>query len=204
MTRALRLLGAAGALAVAVAALTPAPNAMLERLAPQERLEAADAVVVLGGGMDELGNLGDSSLRRTVHGIRLWRRGLAPRLLLFGPAEREGAPTESGVRAALAVEMGVPRTAILVDDFALTTRAESEQAGRLLLPHGGRRILLVTGSHHLPRAHALFARAGFEVLPAPVSELPPGARRPGQRLYLARGLLMEWIGRVYYRLAGYL
>jgi uncharacterized SAM-binding protein YcdF (DUF218 family) len=204
MKRLLQVLGAASALAIGIAALTPVPNAALQALTPLERLEPADAVVVLGAGVDDAGNLGDSSLRRTVHGIRLQRRGLAPRLLLFGPAEREGAISESAVRAALAREMGVPAEAILTDERALTTRAESEHAAALLMPQAVRRVLLVTGSHHLPRAQALFTRAGFEVLPAPVPELPPRAHKPGDRLYVTRGLLMEWIGRTYYRLAGYL
>jgi uncharacterized SAM-binding protein YcdF (DUF218 family) len=204
MKRLLQILGATSALAVAVAALTPVPNAALQALTPLERLEPADAVVVLGAGVDEDGNLGDSSLRRTVHGIRLQRRGLAPRLLLFGPSEKQGGISESTIRAELAREMGVPRESILTDDGALTTRAECEHAVALLTPLGARRVLLVTGAHHLPRAQALFTRAGFDVLPAPVPELPPRARMPAQRLYVARGLFMEWIGRTYYRLAGYL
>jgi uncharacterized SAM-binding protein YcdF (DUF218 family) len=67
-----------------------------------------------------------------------------------------------------------------------------------------RRILLVTGSEHMPRATALFRRAGFDVVESPVEEMSPTDGRPQERLELARVLLRELLARAYYRAAGYL
>ena len=56
----------------------------------------------------------------------------------------------------------------------------------------------------MPRAAALFRRAGFEVVEAPVQELSSTVSQPQERLELARALLRELVARAYYRAAGYL
>jgi uncharacterized SAM-binding protein YcdF (DUF218 family) len=204
LLRASRLLGATVLMLLALTIATPLPNRALLALSPAPRLEPADAIVVLGGGVDEAGTLSDSSLRRVVHGVELHRRGLAPRLVVFGPEERPGGPREAEIRARLAVGFGVPTSAVMVDASPLTTREEARAASRLLKPLQVRRLLLVTGVQHQLRAGALFRREGFVVLPAPVNEVAALDDDPEDRLRLTRGLLQELVGRVYYRLAGYL
>jgi uncharacterized SAM-binding protein YcdF (DUF218 family) len=54
----------------------------------------------------------------------------------------------------------------------------------------------------MARARLSFEGAGFEVLAAPTVEVSGGATQPAGRLALMRRLLEEWIGRLYYRLAG--
>jgi uncharacterized SAM-binding protein YcdF (DUF218 family) len=197
---------AAGALALpafVAVAYTPLPTVLARRLAPLSSPAPADAVVVLGAGVGPDGVLSDPSLRRLVGGLVLLHRGLAPRLILMGPGA-PGGPVEARVRAELASDLGVPSSAIVVEAGGLTTRQEAALASERLRALGGRRVLLVTGAHHMPRARLLFERAGLEVVPAPVVETSPEAERPDARLALARLLAEELVARLYYRLAGYL
>ena len=202
-----RLLGALAAVLFVALAFTPLPNALYARWAPPMPAPAAadhaQAIVVLGAGSAADGFITDDSLRRAVHGIRLWRRGLAPLLLLLGPSSWKG-PAESAVRAGLARDLGVPAEAILVGDQAQTTRQEARESASLLQPRGVRRIVLVTGTQHMPRARALFEREGFEVLPAAVDEMPRETIKPETRLDMARRLVQEALARSVYRLAGIL
>jgi uncharacterized SAM-binding protein YcdF (DUF218 family) len=135
-----------------------------------------------------------------VHGIRLYQQGLAPVLVLHGPVDGSSG-RESTVRAELARDLGVPAAAIIAAD-GRTTREEAEESWRLLSAQGRVRVLLVTGSHHMWRARALFERRGFEVRPAPVDEVPAAGERPEVRLGIARSLLQEGMARLVYRLAG--
>jgi uncharacterized SAM-binding protein YcdF (DUF218 family) len=200
-----RLLGALAAVLFVALAFTPVPNALYARWAPPlsapTAADQAQAIVVLGAGSGADGFLTDDSLRRAVHGIRLWRRGLAPRLLLLGPPNWNG-PAESAVRAELARDLGVPAEAILVGDQAQTTRQEARESASLLQPRGVRRILLVTGTQHMPRARPLFEREGFEVLPAAVDEMPRQTIKPEMRLDIARRLIQEALARTLYRATG--
>ncbi len=199
MLRGLGLLALGG---FGLLAFTPLPNAWHARTAVPARLEAADAVVVLGASVSRQGALGAPSLRRTVEGVRLYHLGLAPRILLMGPS-RHGGPTEASVRARLARELGVPEPALDLEPRGTTTRHEARLARERLGPDR-RRVLLVTGSLHMVRAAALFTRAGFEVLPASTPDLDPDADEPLARLALSRGLIQELLARAYNRALGYL
>jgi uncharacterized SAM-binding protein YcdF (DUF218 family) len=199
---ALRVIGGATLALFAALAFTPLPNLLHRVLVPPAAPpEPAAAIVVLGAGLDD-GVLSASSLRRALGGVELFRRGLAPLLVMLGPGGG-AAPSEADVRVRLAEDLGVPAAALLADPRGLTTRDEARVSWEDLAPRGARRILLVTASEHVPRAAALFRRAGFEVVPAPVDELKH-AGRPQARLELARDLLRELLARAYNRGAGYL
>jgi uncharacterized SAM-binding protein YcdF (DUF218 family) len=200
--RLLRLLGAATLLLGALAAFTPLSGALVRRLGAAPQLGRADAIVVLGSSVYANGALSGHSLDRTVHGIRLYRGGYAPMLVLLGTAPDPGDPSESEVRRALARDLGVPPGAILVGE-ASNTRGEAARAAALLQPRGMRRILLVTEPLHLTRARPVFERAGFQVLPAPVAGWHDAAD-PGDRFGQTMGVLTEALARTYYRLTGQL
>ena len=197
---ALGVLGAAALALLLVLAFTPLAPALARWLATPPRLEPADAIVVLGADVTPDGTLSGPSLRRTIHGIRLHRRGLAPWLVFTGMPARRRHPEEASVRAALARELGTPATAI-VTLAAWTTREEGERTRDALVPRGIRRILLVTDSQHMLRAGGVFERAGFEVLPAP-SDAEPHDSSPENRLYLAREVGEEVFARALYWLSG--
>jgi len=193
--RGLRLLGLVGLLMFAIAAFTPLANRLNIWMAGVPVLEPADAIVVLGrGGVDTDGVLTNRSLRRTLDGIGLYGDGLAPVLVLSGPAD------ETAARARLAQGLGVPSGAILRTSSAKTTRGEAEEIRRLLIPLGRRRILLVADPIDMPRARAVMERAGFTVLPAPTAATGPSD--PESRLGLLRDILSELAGWTYYRLTG--
>ena len=185
----------------AVLAFTPLSNGLYGVLVPPAAPpEPAAAIVVLGSRVDD-GVLSNSSLRRALGGVVLFRKGLAPLLVMLGS---RGTPSEADVRVRLAQDLGVPAAALLADARGRTTRDEARVCWEDLAPRGMRRILLVTSREHMQRAAALFRRAGFEVVESPVEELSSTVGQPQERLELARVLLRELVARAYYRAAGYL
>ncbi len=202
-TRICRLFGLAAVVIFFATAFTPLPNLLSRWLGTPARLNPAEAIVVLGAGVQPDGVLGDTSLRRALHGMVLHRKGLASLLLFSGPGRGEG-PAEAEVRAELARTLGISPEVILTESEAGTTREEAVNSGALLQARGIRRILLVTDSHHMVRAQRLFQHADFEVLPAPTDELSSRISDPEGRLQLMRRVLNELLARLYYRVAGYL
>jgi uncharacterized SAM-binding protein YcdF (DUF218 family) len=198
-----RVVGAIGLGLFLLSAFTPLPNVLSRWAATPPRVQAADAIVVLGGGLWPDGSLSNASLRRALQGIVLHRKGFAPVLVFLGPGV-DGELAEAEVRSALARDLGTARDAILAETGALTTREEAARVKALLVPKGVRRILLVTDSHHLARARSVFEGAGFEVLPAPADDTPNSADQPESRLKLMRRVAEELLARLYYRLARYL
>ena len=80
-----RIAGAAGVAGFLVIAFTPLPNALDRWLTIPARIEPADAIVVLAAGLNSDEILSNSSMRRALRGITLYKLGLAP---LDGPRSR--------------------------------------------------------------------------------------------------------------------
>ncbi len=198
-----RAVGFSGVAVFLAVTCTPVMSLMSRAMMVSPQLEPAEAVVVLAGGIGPDGVLTDSSMRRTLHGILLYREGLAPKLVLLGKVVAEGWNEAEG-RAGLARRLGVPAEAVSAVAGTHTTREEALRVAEFLRPQGVGRILLVTDSTHMIRARALFERAGFQVLAAPVSQISSDARMPGKRFDLLREIAREFLARLYYRLVGYL
>lgn len=142
---------------------------------PVEALPGADAIVVLGGGMEaarppeRLYPDLNAAADRVWHAARLFRAGKAPLILASGGnlpwsgAER----AEAEVMAELLQELGVPKAAIVLEARSRTTQENRDNSLPVLHQLGAHRILLVTSALHMPRALALFAATDLAVVPAP-------------------------------------
>ena len=195
--RGVRALGAVTLAVLGLLAFTPVTDVMEPPPVPAPR--HAQAIVVLGSYMGTDGTLSAASLQRAVRGIQLYRRGLAPILVMAGA--QQGPLAEAEVRAALAREFGVPAEALLTEAGGKTTHDEALRMRRLLAPRGVNDLLLVTSMDHMPRAREEFLRQGFTVVPAPVIGIRTSIDRPEDRLGQARRWAQELGARVYYRLA---
>jgi len=196
------MIGLVGIVLFLISAFTPLAYRLNQWMAEPARLVPSDAIVVLGASISQPGMLSLESLRRTNLGIELYRRGLAPVLVLLGGSTLSG-PTEAEVRAAQARLHGIPAGAILTETRAHTTREEATRVKALLEPRGARTVLLVTNAGHLARARPLFERAGFEVRGVP-SDSAIEDDAPEARLEQTRVLVKEILGWLYYRIAGYI
>jgi len=100
-------------------------------------------------------------MRRVECGIRLYRDGAAPLLLLSGGGS--GPVPEAEIMRQIALSCGVPDRALLVEMRSDSTVENAREAARLLRPRGVREVLLVSDRSHLPRAALLFHLAGLRI-----------------------------------------
>ncbi len=131
-----------------------------------------DSIVVLGGGAMAKGTLrpqvepSNPSLRRTFCGSELFSQGVAPRLLLTGGDASifKDGPIEAVIMQKLALQLGVPEGAILVEGRSRNTYENAVQTKRLL---GSASVLVVTSALHLPRALGLLKKQGMDAIGYP-------------------------------------
>ena len=205
-----RIVRGLGVLTVAgflITAMTPLSNVVGRRIAvASHQLQPADAIVVLGAGVMGNGTLDSDSLRRVIAGIQLYKKGLAPIVVLSGSGMGPGTheETEAQMRTGLAESMGVPPAAIIKEETANTTFEESIHISAALHARGAGHILLVTDSLHMRRAMRVFAHAGLDVQPAVSADYPAALTSPQGRLWLAMRIAQESAAMIYYRLAGYI
>lgn len=126
-------------------------------------------VVVLGGGNTNdrtipLANrISGQSLTRLVEGISVYRHVPGCRLILSG-GPIYGSVSDAFAMAGVARSLGVPDSDIVLEDRSRETETEVNEIKPLV---GNDRFVLVTSASHMPRAMALFERAGMMPVPAP-------------------------------------
>ena len=133
-------------------------------------LPKSDAIIVLGGGKMRPGQLANSRLAAAAHA---WIAGRAPVVILSGGGGRNGSGrgrSEAARMASAIVSLGVPPSALVLEDRSRSTEQNASFTAKLARPRGIRQVLLVTSSLHMPRANLLFSEAGFAVIPVPVPE----------------------------------
>ncbi|CAN5835548.1 hypothetical protein BH23GEM8_BH23GEM8_09600 [soil metagenome] len=145
------------------------------------RGHTADAIVVLGGGVDEHGCLPAVARTRVRRAVELFEQGIAPRIILSGRCGlSQEAPeiTEASAMADHAGELGVPHEALLLEEESRDTLGNAYfTRERHLAPNGWRAVRVVTSDFHLSRAAWVFRKilgAGYDVAFASASSgLPP-------------------------------
>ena len=184
---------------------------------PVSASPAADAIVVLGGDVGiPVPPRAESQLHgnRLLHGFRLFKAGKAPLILLTGGNvfAQEGLEAEVVYGKAILADWGIPEDAIMVETNSRNTHQNAIYSFETLKAQGVDRILLVTGSFHMPRAAAVFRHVGFEVIPSPSNFSVTDYRRPKLidwwpslgNLAQAKAVIHEKLGIFVYRFRGWI
>lgn len=183
---------------------TPAAN-LLAR--PLDRIQSAptksDVIVILSGGRYLDGSLNEAAIERTITAVRLFHQGLAP-LLLFSGGGCCGHST-SALMGRLAMDLGTPRSAILLEEQSRRTYESAVNVTATLRSNGMRSAILVTSRLHMLRAKLAFEAAGISARPVHASEknlwLVSSAE---ERIALLQATVHEYLGLVFYRLRGWI
>ena len=129
----------------------------------------ADAIVVFGARVYANARVSDVLADRVRTGCDLYLDGLAKRIIFSGgPGDGDVHETE-GMRA-MAVKLGVPSQAIILDADGLTTRATVRNTCAMFESLGIRRVLAVSHFYHLPRIKMSYQRQDLEVYTVPAKE----------------------------------
>ena len=192
----------------------------------------AEAIVILGGAtrnneppriMPDMNESGD----RLLYGVKLYKAGLAPKIILTGGRIKwdsseafEGEASEAESMAILMELMGIPRSAMVLESKALNTYENAVYVKEILERKNIKQILLVTSAAHMPRSLAIFRHQGIDAIPAPTdftvsdrnlieNQLSTQSRILGlipaaDNLSNTTQAIREYIGIFVYRLKGWL
>lgn len=110
---------------------------------PNDSPDRADVIIVLGG----------DSGSRVQTGLLLYRQGFASRILLTG-IEGGAADTRNAYlnwRATYLLDHGIPKNALLFDNYSANTWQEAAHALQLMQRHGWHNALVVSDPPHARR-----------------------------------------------------
>lgn len=135
----------------------------------------AEAIVVLGAAQYD-GRPSPVLRARVDHAIQLWRRGLAPRLIVTGGSGIGDTTTEAAVERRYAIAHGVPASAILQEPESRST-SESLRNVAAMLGENSREVILVSDPFHMLRLSILARRFGLRPRTSPTRTSPISANR---------------------------
>lgn len=151
-----------------------AQTAPLDDSRPSVPPQAADAIVILGGGTYFLApeyagqdTVNEQTLLRLRYGARLQRETGKPILVTGGKPLGNSFSEAQQMRTSLEQDFHVP--VLWTEDQSGNTFENAHHSFRILQQAGIRKIYLVTHAWHMPRAAGAFRRAGFEVIEAPTA-----------------------------------
>jgi len=135
----------------------------------------AQAIVVLGAAQYD-GRPSPVLRARVDHAIQLWRRGLAPLLVVTGGRGAGDTTTEAAVERRYAIAHGVPGSSIVVESESRST-SESLRKVAAMMAGGSREVILVSDPFHMLRLSILARRFGLRPRTSPTRTSPISANR---------------------------
>lgn len=127
----------------------------------------ADAIIVLGAAAYDA-KPSPVFEERIRHGIDLYQRGLAPKLIFTGGYGGTGARfSESQVARRYALRHGVPEDAILIESISRNTHENLRQASTLMQNHNLHSAIIVSDPLHMARALRLSGELGIHAVGSP-------------------------------------
>jgi uncharacterized SAM-binding protein YcdF (DUF218 family) len=170
-----------------------------------------DVLIVLGGTQLGQGTIGLSSYWRSVYAAQIFREGGFRRMVITGG--HGGGPNTISIAEAMAnfmVGLGVPREDIKLEEESRSTRENALFTAGLFNqqaaagPEWKGRTVLLSSDIHMRRAHAAFARAGLETVPAPSPDVGKRWASWADRWNCIGEIGLEIVKYGYYKMRGWL
>ena len=143
--------------------------------AVEDDARKADAIIVMGAAQYR-GRPSPALRARLDHALALWQRGLAPRMVLTGGTGDGDTASEAAVSRTYVLGLGVPDTAILLENEGRTSSQSLKGAIELLRARRLGTAVIVSDPFHMLRLEILGRHRGIDLYTSPA--LPtPGARQ---------------------------
>jgi uncharacterized SAM-binding protein YcdF (DUF218 family) len=134
--------------------------------------QSFDVILVLGNPANDDGTIATVGRSRVLEGIRQYRAGVAPRLLMTGGAVKNQF-AEGDVMRQFAISQGVPADAVFAETQSRNTIQNAFYSYRIMQAHHWTSVLVVSSPTHIRRASLIFRHypIAWKVQEAP---WPPG------------------------------
>ncbi|MDZ7631800.1 MAG: YdcF family protein [Gemmatimonadaceae bacterium] len=137
----------------------------------RDSAQPADAIVVLGAAQ-YAGRPSPVLEARLAHAIRLYRRSIAPKLIVTGGKAEGDITSEAEVSARYARRHGVPPSAIILEDESRSTTEQMHAVARMARARNLRSVVLVSDRFHMLRLLLTARKLDLEAHGSPTRSSP--------------------------------
>jgi uncharacterized SAM-binding protein YcdF (DUF218 family) len=141
------------------------------RIARQARIDEARPadVIIVFGAAEYSGRPSPVFRARLEHGLALYRRGLAPRIIVTGGPGGEIEFTEGAVGRDYLVRSGVPEAVVIAETISKDTSDSAARVATIMRTNGMKTCVAVSDAFHLYRIKRMLTAEGVETYASPRS-----------------------------------
>jgi uncharacterized SAM-binding protein YcdF (DUF218 family) len=191
-------------LLILLISFTPLNDYMLRPLHIAEEVRQADAIVVLGGGIDRGRFLSPQSAQRLLRGAQLYYGGWAPKILFAGGDTAQVGIPEALIFAQEARKLKILERDILVEKNAIDTREQVLEVKKIADKNKWQNLLIVTSYIQMKRALLALENLGLKVYAAPADPYEKYAHNALVRLQVFGQIVREYGAIIYYKVRGWI
>src|SRR5580692_426394 len=136
----------------------------------------ADAIIVLGAA-EYRGKPSPVLEARLNHGLILYLKGMAPRVITTGGAGGDPVFTEGSVGRTYLTKHGVPPEAVVVEREGESTAQSVAAVAEIMRRMNLRSAIVVSDGYHIFRVKKMLESSGLKVYGSPRPSIPPGEWR---------------------------
>jgi len=126
----------------------------------------SDVIIVLGTGIKD-GEPSAVFKERINHGIYLFNKGIAGKILFTGGMGKGQSQTESEVAKKYALTKGVPNSAIITEEKSTSTYGNFKESSKIMDSLNLKTALIVSDPFHMKRAMAFAEYYKIDCKPSP-------------------------------------
>jgi uncharacterized SAM-binding protein YcdF (DUF218 family) len=153
-------------LALLAGAVVAALVIEIDRQSSRDEARPADVIVILGAAAYR-GRPSPVLKARLDHGLELYRRGIAPRIITTGGAGGDPHFTESEVGRNYLVSRGVPSEAIIIEPGGESTAQSTIAVAEIMRRMNLGSCVVVSDGYHIFRAKKILEERGLRVYGSP-------------------------------------
>ncbi|MEI7689649.1 MAG: YdcF family protein [Candidatus Saccharibacteria bacterium] len=116
--------------------------------------QVVDAIVAVSGG---------DTQARTNEAVKLYKDGWSHLLIFSGAAQDKTGPSNASAMKTIALQAGVPETAIQLDEYSTNTKQNAENSKTIFAQLNIKKVILVTSGYHQRRAGLEFDKRAGDV-----------------------------------------
>jgi len=186
-------------------AFSPFINTLLVfPLIHNDQTENVDVIIVLGGGMNKLGEINKTAKERIKEAELLFDQGLSQNIILTGGQDKKYGYVNSEKMEEYAVGIGMPEEDIFLETKSKNTYDNAVFSQEIMKKNNWQTALVVTSDFHTKRSCWIFHKLKMEVKCIAVEPNLVSKESTLDRITRFKNIVREYGAIIYFKLKGYI
>jgi len=187
-----------------ITAFTPLTNDILVYpLIHNDQPQKSDVIIVLGAGMNKLGEINKTAQERVKETKLLFDEGFGQNIILTGGKDKKYGYFNSEKMEEYAVQIGIPKEDIFLETKSKNTYENAVFSKEIMIENNWENALVTTSDFHTKRSCWIFKKLNMETKCIVAEKNTVSPESTIDRLTRFKNIVREYGAMIYFKLKGY-